>query len=106
MNDNQSNNMDNIWQAEYNSNVRIGITTAARKLLGHTVFVNLPEVGSTLVKGETLGDIEGVKTVIELVSPVNGTVVAVNDEAVNNPDLVDANPAECWLIEAEVTDAG
>jgi glycine cleavage system H protein len=84
---------------------RIGISDFAQQALGDIVFINLPEVGDTVTAGEAFGDIESVKTVSDVQSPVTGTVTAVNQNVIDQPELINENPYENWLIEInEITD--
>lgn len=80
---------------------KIGLTDHAQTALGDLVFVNLPEVGDELTAGEALGDVESVKAVSDVNSPVTGTVSAVNDAVSDDPSLVNSDPYGAWLIEAE-----
>ncbi|TJY44431.1 glycine cleavage system protein GcvH [Cohnella pontilimi] len=83
--------------------VRVGITDHAQCQLGDIVFVELPEVGSTVVAGDSAGSIESVKTVSELYSPVSGKVVGVNDKLVDAPEIVNTSPYEDgWILEVEI----
>lgn len=83
----------------------IGLSDFAQSELGDIVFVNLPQEGDEIVAGEALGDVESVKAVSDVISPVSGTVVAVNEELLDNPALVNEAPYEAWLIKVgEVTD--
>ena len=83
----------------------IGITQFAAEQLGDVVFVELPDVGSELVQFEQLGEIESVKAVSELYSPVSGRVTERNDEAVESPELVNKGPfGPGWLLRVELTD--
>jgi glycine cleavage system H protein len=87
--------------------VRVGITSVAAEALGELVFVDLPEVGSTIVVGESCGEVESTKTVSELYPPVSGTVAAVNTAAVDDPGLVASDPYGAgWLFEVQPTAAG
>jgi glycine cleavage system H protein len=87
--------------------VRVGITSVAAAALGDVVFLDLPDVGSTIVAGESCGEVESTKTVSELYPPVSGTVTAVNTAAVDDPSLVTADPyGSGWLIEVQPTAAG
>jgi glycine cleavage system H protein len=87
--------------------VRVGITSVAAAALGDLVFVDLPEVGSTIVAGESCGEVESTKTVSVLYPPVSGTVTAVNTAAVDDPRLVTADPYGAgWLFEVQPTAAG
>jgi len=70
----------------------VGITLHAAEALGDVVYVELPEVGAEVVAGEVVGEIESTKSVSELYSPVTGTVVEVNQAAVDDPAVVNADP--------------
>ena len=73
-------------------NVRIGITEYAQDALGDVVFVQVPEVGSTLSSGASLGEVESTKSVSEIYSPVAGRVVEVNLDLEGSPELVNSDP--------------
>ena len=77
----------------------VGITDYAAEKLGDVVFVELPDVDSTLASGTVVGEIESTKSVGELFAPVNGTVTAQNSEVVDDPSLVNSDPFGAgWLI--------
>ena len=83
----------------------VGITAYAAEKLGDVVFVDLPEVGSTVASGKVVGEIESTKSVGELFAPVNGTVEAINDAVVAAPELVNSDPfGEGWLIKVRFTE--
>ncbi|WP_369211159.1 glycine cleavage system protein GcvH [Streptomyces flavofungini] len=83
----------------------IGITEHAANALGDVVFVQLPEVGDTVTAGETCGELESTKSVSDLYSPVNGEVVAANQDVVDDPSLVNSAPFEGgWLFKVRVTE--
>jgi glycine cleavage system H protein len=85
----------------------IGITATAAEALGDIVYLELPEVGSQVTAGAVCGEVESTKSVSELFSPVTGTVVEVNDDAVADPALVNSDPyGQGWLIRVEVVAAG
>ncbi|WP_124713764.1 glycine cleavage system protein GcvH [Mycolicibacterium nivoides] len=87
--------------------VKVGITSVAAAALGDLVYLDLPEVGSTITAGESCGEVESTKTVSELYPPVSGTVTAVNTEAVDDPALVTSDPyGSGWLFEVQATEAG
>ena len=79
----------------------IGITDYAQDTLGNIVYVDLPEVGDTLEIDESFGDIESVKAVSELISPVDGEVGEINEDLLDSPEVVNEDPYESWLIKAE-----
>ena len=83
----------------------IGISDFAQDALGDVVFINLPETGDACTAGEPFGDIESVKAVSDLVSPVSGTVCAVNEELLDAPEKVNEDPYAAWIIKVEnITD--
>ena len=79
----------------------IGISDFAQDALGDVVFINLPAEGDSVTAGENFGDVESVKAVSDLVSPVTGTVCAVNEELLDSPELVNSDPYGAWLIKVE-----
>ncbi|EIE98376.1 glycine cleavage system protein GcvH [Saccharomonospora glauca] len=79
--------------------VTVGVTAFAAESLGDVVFVDLPEVGSTVTAGEVCGEIESTKSVSELYAPVTGEVVEVNESVVDSPESVNADPYGAgWLF--------
>ena len=80
--------------------LRVGITDFAQDSLGDIVFVDLPEVGTSVEAGQPFGEVESTKSVSELYAPVTGTVVARNDQLNEEPELVNTDPFGAgWLIE-------
>ena len=79
----------------------IGLTDFAQDALGDIVFVNLPQPGDEVNAGEAFGDVESVKAVSDVISPVSGVVLEVNEELVDNPALVNEDPYGAWLIKVE-----
>lgn len=87
--------------------VRVGITSVAADSLGELVYVDLPEVGSTITVGEPCGEVESTKTVSELYPPVSGRVTLVNQDAVDDPALITADPyGRGWLFAVQPTVVG
>lgn len=85
----------------------VGITAVAAEALGDIVFLELPAVGTEVEAGAVVGEIESTKSVSELFSPVTGTVVEVNDAAVEDPSVVGTDPYGAgWLLRVEVTATG
>lgn len=76
----------------------IGITDYAQDALGDLVFVNLPEEGDEVTKGETFADVESVKAVSDVFSPVTATIEAVNEELADDPSLINSDPYGAWFI--------
>ena len=93
------------WLKEEDGVSVIGISDFAQDALGDVVFVNLPEVGDDAAAGEAFGDVESVKAVSDLISPVSGTVCEVNEDLLDQPELLNEDPYGTWLIKVEnVTD--
>ncbi|MDO4898426.1 MAG: glycine cleavage system protein GcvH [Rothia sp. (in: high G+C Gram-positive bacteria)] len=96
------------WVSELTADgtVRVGVTDHAQDALGDVVYVDLPEVGETLEADATFGEIESTKSVSDLFAPINGEVVAVNEELEGSPEIVNSDPYGAgWLIEVRPTDA-
>ena len=79
----------------------IGISDFAQDALGDVVFVNLPVVGDDVTAGESFGDVESVKAVSDLISPVSGVIYAVNEELDDSPELLNEDPYGAWIIKVE-----
>jgi glycine cleavage system H protein len=87
--------------------VRVGITEYAQDALGDIVFVQLPEVGETVVSGAVVGELESTKSVSEVYAPLGGEVVARNEALDATPELVNTDPyGEGWLFEIRADDSG
>jgi glycine cleavage system H protein len=84
----------------------IGITDFAQQQLGDVVYVELPEVGSTITAGKVFGTIESVKAVSELFAPVSGEVVEINTSIKDRPDHVNSKPHETWMVKVKLGSAG
>jgi glycine cleavage system H protein len=85
---------------------RVGITDYAQKQLGDIVFLDLPEVGKTLKKGDQLGTVESVKAVSEVYAPVSGTVVEVNKALAEKPETINQDAHGSWFVVLKPADAG
>ena len=77
----------------------VGLTDYAQHSLGDLVFVNLPQVGDEVAKEEAFGDVESVKAVSDVFSPFDGEVSKVNEELLDEPGKINADPYGAWLIE-------
>ncbi len=83
----------------------IGISDFAQDALGDVVYVNLPAVGDEVTAGESFGDVESVKAVSDLISPVSGVVCEINEELEDSPENLNEDPYGAWIIKVEnVTD--
>lgn len=82
----------------------IGITDYAQNALGNVVYVDLPEVDDEVTAGEEFGAVESVKAASDLISPVSGTVVEVNEALDDQPELVNQDAFANWIIKVEISD--
>src|SRR5688500_3108423 len=92
------------WVRLSGSEARVGITDYAQKQLGDVVYLELPDVGRTVKKGEVFGTIESVKAVSELYAPVSGEVTEVNTALTAKPEAVNKAPHDSWMIAVKVAD--
>ena len=93
------------WVKAGESPARVGITDFAQDALGDIVYVQLPEIGTTVRAGDPCGELESTKSVSDLYAPVNGTITAVNEALADQPDLVNTDPyGEGWLLDIDVED--
>ena len=79
----------------------VGLTDFAQDALGDIVFINMPEEGDDVASGESFADVESVKAVSDVFSPVSGTVAEVNEELIDEPALINQEPYEQWLIKVK-----
>lgn len=93
------------WVKVEGENVRVGITSYAQEKMTDIVYVELPEVGKEVKKGDELGVLESVKSVSEFYTPVTGKIVDVNKNLENSPDLINSSPYDDgWLVVLEMKD--
>lgn len=83
----------------------VGITDYAQHELGNVVYVDMPEVDDEVSQGEEFGAVESVKAASDLMSPVSGTVVEVNEALEDEPGLINKDAFENWIIKVEISDA-
>ncbi len=96
---------DHEWVKQEDGKIRVGITHHAQKELGDIVFVELPEVGRKVKKGELVATVESVKAVGEVYAPASGEVVEVNTSLEASPELVNKDPyGEGWIFVLKVAD--
>jgi glycine cleavage system H protein len=95
---------DHEWVRLDGTDAQVGITDYAQKQLGDVVYLELPEVGRTLKKGEVFGTIESVKAVSELYAPLSGEVTEVNSRLTEKPEAVNTDPHGSWMILVKVAD--
>ena len=95
------------WVEVTQETARIGITDYAQDELGDIVYVELPEIGGNVECMKVCGTIESVKAVSDLYAPVTGEVIAVNDNAVNEPELINEDAWEAgWVLKLKPVDPG
>lgn len=91
-----------IW-VQMNGNMAVlGISDYAQEKLGSIMFLNLPDVGERLSPGQRFGDIESIKTVSDLISPIEGEVINVNEELIDETELINEKPYESWFVEVKM----
>ncbi|HNW85949.1 MAG TPA: glycine cleavage system protein GcvH [Candidatus Limiplasma sp.] len=86
---------------ENETTATVGLSDFAQSELGDLVFVNLPQVGDTVTVGETFADVESVKAVSDIYSPVTGTVAAINEALLDAPQTINEDAYGAWLVKVE-----
>ena len=89
------------WVKEEDGLYVVGLTDFAQEALGDIVFINMPEDGDDVASGESFADVESVKAVSDVFSPVSGTVAEVNEGLIDEPALINQEPYEQWLIKVK-----
>ena len=89
------------WVKKEDGVATIGLTDFAQSELGDLVFVNLPEVGDDVTAGEAFGDVESVKAVSDVNSPVSGKVLEINEALLDAPESINEDPYGAWFIKVE-----
>ena len=93
------------WVKEEGEEVVIGLTDYAQSALGDLVFVNLPEEGDEVTVGEPFADVESVKAVSDVYSPVSGVISEINEELLDTPEAINEAPYDAWFVRVkEITD--
>lgn len=97
---------DHLWVKVESDGHRIGITDYAQDALGDVVYVELPQVGTRINRGEPFGVVESVKAVSDLIAPLSGNVVEINGELPDNPQWLNEEPyGKGWLIRIDGVDS-
>ena len=89
------------WVKEEGGDFVVGITDFAQSELGDLVFVNLPEEGDEVVVGESFADVESVKAVSDVLSPLSGVVSAINEDILDAPESINSAPYEAWFVKVK-----
>ena len=98
---------DHEWVRVEGNEVRIGITDYAQDALGDVVFVELPEVGASVKRGDSFSEVESTKSVSEVYAPISGAVTQVNTELTDNPERLNDDPyGDGWVCVIAVADEG
>lgn len=104
--------MEGLYYSESHEYVKVegeygyvGITDYAQEQLGNVVYVDMPSVGDEVVAGEEFGAVESVKAASDLISPVSGSVVEVNEELDDLPELINADAFGAWIMKVKLSDA-
>jgi glycine cleavage system H protein len=96
---------DHEWIKLTGGEAEVGITDYAQRQLGDVVYVELPDVGRKVSRGDVFGTIESVKAVSELFTPMTGEVTAVNNDLTSRPEQVNAAPDTTWIIKLKLSEA-
>jgi len=94
---------DHEWVRVEGNEAYVGITDFAQHALGAIVYVELPEVDSEIEGEESFGTIESVKAASDMLMPVTGTVLEVNEDLENDPSLVNSDPFETWIMKISIS---
>ena len=104
--------MEGLYYSESHEYVKVegeygyvGIMDYAQEQLGNVVYVDMPSVGDEVVAGEEFGAVESVKAASDLISPVSGSVVEVNEELDDQPELINADAFGAWIMKVKLSDA-
>jgi glycine cleavage system H protein len=104
--------LEGLYYAESHEYVKVegeygyvGITDYAQHELGNVVYVDMPDEGDEVTAGEDFGAVESVKAASDLISPVSGEVVEINEALADSPELVNTEPYANWIIKVKLSDA-
>ena len=89
------------WVVIDGDSATVGISDYAQSELGDLVFVNLPEPGDEVTAGEVFADVESVKAVSDIYSPVSGVIAEINEELLDAPEMINENANDAWFIKVE-----
>ena len=93
------------WVKEEDGLTVVGISDFAQDSLGDIVFIGLPAVGDTVTMGEALGDVESVKAVSDIISPISGVITEVNEALADAPEDLNSDPYGSWIIKVQNVEA-
>lgn len=95
---------DHTWALIDGDTAKIGITDFAQDMFGEMLYIGLPEVGTRLTVGDVLAEIEAFDTNTDILSPLSGEVISVNDNLEDSPELLNEDPYGAWIVEIELSD--
>ena len=95
---------DHEWAKMEDDGVLVGITDYAQDQLGDIVFVEMPSEGDSFEEGEEFGTLESVKAVSEIYLPVGGEILAINEALEDEPEMVNKDPYEAWIVKVKPSD--
>lgn len=95
---------NHVWVKGDGEIVSLGISNYAQDKLGSVMFLNLPEIGDTVSREIKFGDVESVKIVSDLISPISGEVTEVNEKLMDEPDAINEAPYDSWFIKVRKTE--
>ena len=93
---------NHVWVKIEDDSAYLGITNFAREKMKSVMFLNLEDVGTEISQGDKFGDIESIKTVADLISPISGMIEEINEELVDDPDPINEDAERCWLVKLKV----
>lgn len=92
------------WARRDDATVVVGISDAAQDMMSDIVFVELPDIGEAVAAGDAIAVVESVKAAEDIISPVTGTVAAVNETLLDTPELVNSDPYGAWFLKIDIDD--
>ncbi|SHH24974.1 glycine cleavage system protein GcvH [Tepidibacter thalassicus] len=95
---------NHIWVKVEDDEAYIGITDYAQEQLGEILFVEMPEIGDELSKGEEFGVVESSKVASDLVAPITGEVVEINEKLDDEPEYINENAYDAWIVKIKIAD--
>jgi len=94
---------DHEWVRVDGTTARVGVTSHAAEMIGDVVYVSLPDVGTSMAKGDSCAELESTKSVNDVYAPVGGAIKAVNDAVADTPETINSDPyGDGWLFEIEM----
>lgn len=92
------------WARRDDATVVVGISDAAQDMMSDIVFVELPDIGEAVAAGDSIAVVESVKAAEDIISPVTGTIAAVNEALLDTPELVNSDPYGAWFLKIKIDD--